>query len=202
MGISIGTAVATAMGAAMSKWQENLTSSLSKKAKMEGDVSEEEEDTVLVEENIDLKDNSQDIVDMALRMKIRVPSAPANDWWSRGWSSQRTTRPVRGSSLYMDNVQGATRPSDSTLKRCHDRMADMKIIYFASKNQDLTSDSRTIKHKGASSWTVEKDWQKLETVEVRIRGWVCLVLSSFLFKECVDAVDNWVHAVWLIRSVE
>lgn len=44
-------------------------------------------------------------------------------------------------------------------------MSDQKLVYFSSKNQDISSDKQTIKHKSASHWTVEKDWVPLSSME-------------------------------------
>ena len=50
-------------------------------------------------------------------------------------------------------------------------MSEQKLVYFSSKNQDLSSDSRTIKHRSGSHWTVEKDWAALTTMEEVIYYW-------------------------------
>ena len=44
-------------------------------------------------------------------------------------------------------------------------MSEQKLVYFSSKNQDLSSDRQTIKHRSGSHWTVEKDWAALTTME-------------------------------------
>ena len=47
----------------------------------------------------------------------------------------------------------------------HDRMSPMKLIYLASKNQDISMDSTEITHKKGKSWSVKKDWGKFDSME-------------------------------------
>ena len=44
-------------------------------------------------------------------------------------------------------------------------MSPMKLIYLASKNQDISMDSTEITHKKGKSWSVKKDWGKFDTME-------------------------------------
>ena len=66
----------------------------------------------MVDEAIHLRDNSVDVIDFKTRNKIRVPNAASESCWGKAWVSQRVCRPIRGSSLYLENIQGATRPND------------------------------------------------------------------------------------------
>ena len=77
----------------------------------------EEEDTIMVDESVQLRDNSVDVLDYAVRSKLRVPNSSADIWWGKSSVSQRVCRPVRGSSLYLENIQGATRPNDGICKK-------------------------------------------------------------------------------------
>lgn len=126
-----------AMGLTMAKSLESslkilvdpLKSSLAKRSRTDGDLSEPEEETVLNVETLELNDNNVDVLNMDIRAKLRIPNGPCADWWSKAWTGQRTTRPVLGASLYMDSFQGSTRPSDSTIKRFHDRYG-MHVIWL------------------------------------------------------------------------
>ena len=48
-------------------------------------------------------------------------------------------------------------------------MSEQKLVYFSSKNQDVSNDKQTIKHKTASHWTVEKNWEPLASMD-EVRG--------------------------------
>ena len=118
---AMGVSMVETLGNSLKALVDPLKSSLAKRARGEADHSDEEEETILNVESVELNDNNTDILNMELRTKLRTPNGPAKDWWTKAWSGQRTTRPVLGASLYLDNYQGSTRPSDSTIKRFHDR---------------------------------------------------------------------------------
>ena len=117
----MGVSMVAQLGDSLKALVEPLKSSLTKRSRGEGEQSDEEEETVHNVESVELSDNNTDILNLELRAKLRIPNGPAKDWWTKAWAGQRTTRPVLGASLYLDNYQGATRPSDSTIKRFHDR---------------------------------------------------------------------------------
>ena len=117
----MGVSMVAKFGDSLKALVEPLKSSLAKRARGDGEQSDEEEETIHNVESVELNDNNTDILNLELRAKLRTPNGPAKDWWSKAWAGQRTTRPVLGASLYLDNYQGATRPSDSTIKRFHDR---------------------------------------------------------------------------------
>ena len=117
----MGVSMVEKFGNSLKALVEPLKSSLAKRARGDGEQSDEEEETIHNVESVELNDNNTDILNLELRAKLRTPNGPAKDWWTKAWAGQRTTRPVLGASLYLDNYQGATRPSDSTIKRFHDR---------------------------------------------------------------------------------
>ena len=126
---SMGSAIASGMSATMTqmmeqqqKQHEAMKSYVVPKKTMgaagdEEDDAIEEEETVMVDEVIQLKDNSVDVLDFVTRGKLRVPNGSADTWWGKTSVSQRVCRPIRGSSLYLENIQGATRPNDDTCKK-------------------------------------------------------------------------------------
>ena len=86
------------------------------------DESWVEEETLMVEEaSLSFKDNSVDVLALELRSKLRVPNSSAESWWTKDWSHQRVCKPIRGSSLYLENLQGANRPNDDVIMKFHDR---------------------------------------------------------------------------------
>ena len=133
---AMGLTMARSLESGLKVLVDPLKASLAKRSKAEGDLSEPEEDTVLNVESVELSDNNVDVVNMDLRAKLRIPNGPCSEWWSKAWAGQRTTRPVLGASLYLDNFQGSTRPSDSTIKRFHDRYrADAKLYVSEMTNK-------------------------------------------------------------------
>ena len=126
---SMGSAIASGMASTMNqmmeqqqKQHEQMKSYVVPKKTLgaagdEDDDAIEEEDTVMVDEAIQLKDNSVDVLDFGTRGKLRVPNGSADVWWGKTAVSQRVCRPIRGSSLYLENIQGATRPNDETCKK-------------------------------------------------------------------------------------
>ena len=118
---AMGLSMARSLESSLKVIVDPLKTSLAKRSKSDGDLSEPEEDPVLNVESVELSDNNVDVLNMDLRAKLRIPNGPCSEWWSKAWAGQRTTRPVLGASLYLDNFQGSTRPSDSTIKRFHDR---------------------------------------------------------------------------------
>ena len=61
-------------------------------------------------------------------------------------------------------------------------MSEQKLVYFSSKNQDVSNDKQTIKHRTASHWTVEKNWEPLASMD-----------------EVIDSLDNWVTLTQCVR---
>ena len=178
-------AIAEAMGRSIVSSMNSLPGyKIPKNPKPNADeeVSWVEEDTILVEETIHLKDNSVDILDLDTRAKLRVPNAAADSWWVKAWTSQKLTSPIRGASLYLENIQGANRPNDDIIMKFHDRSSPIKLLHFASKNVDVSDDSSTVTHSKGKTWVMKKDWQKLESME-----------------EVVDAVENWSSLVFMVR---
>ena len=173
----------------------------SKVEKPEDDEDLEEEDTIMVEEDVSIKDNSEDTLDLALRSKIRVPNAAAESWWAKSWTSQRTSRPIRGASLYLEDLQGATRPNDTSIMKFHDRMSPMKLIYLASKNQDVSSDSTELTHKKGKSWTLKKDWVSHCLIRKLSLTLTLIELQGKFetMEEVVDAVENWSSLTFMTR---
>ena len=66
--------------------------------------------------------------------------------------------------------------------QAHDRMAPLKLSYFASKNQDLSNEDREVTHKKGSTWKMTKNWGKLSSME-----------------EVVDAIENWAAVILMTR---
>ena len=81
----------------------------------------EEEDTIMLEEDWSIRDNSVDTLDLELRSKLRVPNGNCESWWTKSWISQKVCHPIRGSSLYLENLQGSSRPNDDVIMKFHDR---------------------------------------------------------------------------------
>lgn len=180
-------AIAEAMGRSMIHEMASMQGTgykIPKKAKPSADEEEawEEEDTIMVEETVELKDNSVDILDLETRAKMRVPNAAADSWWTKAWTSQRMTHPVRGASLFLENLQGANRPNDDIIMKFHDRCTAFKLLHFASKNADVSDDSSTVTHSKGKTWVMKKDWMKLDNME-----------------EVVDAVENWTSICFMTR---
>ena len=116
--VAMAEAMGKSMGACLNDTLKQFV--IPKKARVEKpeeDEDLEEEETVLVEENMFIRDNSLDTLDLALRSKIRVPNAAADTWWSKNWISQRTTHPIRGASLFLEDLQGSSRPNDVSIMK-------------------------------------------------------------------------------------
>ena len=116
--VAMAEAMGKSMGACLNDTLKQFV--IPKKARVEKpeeDEDLEEEETVLVEESMFIRDNSLDTLDFALRSKIRVPNAAADTWWSKNWISQRTTHPIRGASLFLEDLQGSSRPNDVSIMK-------------------------------------------------------------------------------------
>ena len=124
---SMGAAISAGMSATMKQMMEQQKTQheqmrayvVPKKGQdlVDDEDTYEEEDTVTVDESVHLVDNSVDVLDYAVRSKLRVPNSSSDVWWGKATVSQRVCRPVRGSSLYLENIQGATRPNDRVCKK-------------------------------------------------------------------------------------
>ena len=124
---SMGAAISAGMSATMQQMMEQQKTQheqmrayvVPKKGQdlVDDEDAYEEEDTVTVDESVHLVDNSVDVLDYAVRSKLRVPNSSSDVWWGKATVSQRVCRPVRGSSLYLENIQGATRPNDRDCKK-------------------------------------------------------------------------------------
>ena len=78
-----------------------------KKDPLEDDDEERDLQPDLINETIEVYDDSAENVMMSLRHRLRNPNAPPADWWPK--HGTRMSKPVRGSSLILDHVMGEAR---------------------------------------------------------------------------------------------
>ena len=75
----MGVSMVEKFGNSLKALVEPLKSSLAKRARGDGEQSDEEEETIHNVEFVELNDNNTDILNLELRAKLRTPNGPAKD---------------------------------------------------------------------------------------------------------------------------
>ena len=102
---------------------------------------------VMYNENVTIKDNGVDIIDLTWRHRLRVPNANPSSWWKLKGDDIETfnkSLPIRGSTLYLDHVQGSARPNDVSLQKMHNRSEYVDVKMMTSKNQWVTDKPKSM----------------------------------------------------------
>ena len=89
-----------------------------------------------------LEDDGQDVLDLALRQKLRPINACPKTYWTKG-SFERVERPVRGAALFLSHlIPGYV--NEATICKFHDRCAFLEIKNFLSKNAGVARDNKQV----------------------------------------------------------
>ena len=111
-----------------------------------------EDEVVLFDKKVHVKDNGVDVVNMELRHCLRTPSSEPATWWRPPFKS-KVSRPIRGAGLSMEATMGSARVNDAT-------NADVSI-----------KDSKTLKVEGNTissdcKWSApEEAWEIAEAIQ-------------------------------------
>ena len=73
----MGVSMVEKFGNSLKALVEPLKSSLAKRARGDGEQSDEEEETIHNVGSVELNDNNTDILNLELRAKLRTPNGPA-----------------------------------------------------------------------------------------------------------------------------
>ena len=142
----------------------------------------EDEEVVLIDKKVHIKDNGMDIVDMDLRHSLRTPAGEPATWWRPPFKS-RVSRPIRGAGLSMEAAIGPARVNDATIRRAHDRASCLTTRMLLTRNADVSiKDSKTLKVEG-NTISSDRKWAPPEEV------W-----------EIVEALQNYVTLTYYIRN--
>ena len=142
----------------------------------------EEEELVLIDKKVHVKDNGVDVLDMDLRHSLRTPTGEPANWWRPPFKS-RVSRPIRGAGLSMEAALGPARVNDATIRRAHDRASCLTTRMLLTRNADVSiKDSKTLKVEG-NTISSDRKWAPPEEV------W-----------EVVEALQNYVTLTYYIRN--
>ena len=142
----------------------------------------EDEEAVLIDKKVHVKDNGVDILDMDLRHSLRTPTGEPATWWRPPFKS-RMSRPIRGAGLSMEAAIGPARVNDATIRRAHDRASCLTTRMLLTRNADVSiKDSKTLKVEG-NTISSDRKWAPPEEV------W-----------EIVEALQNYVTLTYYIRN--
>ena len=142
----------------------------------------EDEEVVLIDKKVHVKDNGVDVVDMDLRHSLRTPTGEPATWWRPPFKS-RVSRPIRGAGLSMEAALGPARVNDATIRRAHDRASCLTTRMLLTRNADVSiKDSKTLKVEG-NTISSDRKWAPPEEV------W-----------EVVEALQNYVTLTYYIRN--
>ena len=131
----------------------------------------EEDEVVLFDKKIHVKDNGVDVVNMELRHCLRTPSGEPATWWRPPFKS-KVSRPIRGAGLSMEAAMGPARVNDATIRRAHDRASCLTTRMLLTRNADVSiKDSKTLKVEGNTissdrKWSApEEAWEIAEAIQ-------------------------------------
>ena len=176
--------------AKLDRMEARISSQTKKRSRAEEEDAQEDEDEepVLIDETVHLKDDAVNIVDLKLRNRLlQLNNDPAKIWTrANGAGDIRFVQPVRGSSLYLEHLMPG-RVSALTLREFHCSSKRLYAKHFLTKNAGIEEDddkrelSVTKKGKGAIAHIAPK-FEEAESL------W-----------EVVDGVKNYVAATHMVR---
>ena len=155
----------------------------------ESEVEDENEECpVLVEETVDIKDDSCTVLDWETRTKFLTPNADPATWWKRSMGSAKLRRvsPMRSSTLWTAHIMPG-RVSSMTLKTMHDSGKQLLPKHFSGRNSSIEFD----------------DSKKALTIQNNREGTICVPThqweSPATLQEAIGAVKNYSTAVHMLR---
>ena len=142
----------------------------------------DEDEVVLFDKKLHVKDNGVDVVNMELRHCLRTPSSEPATWWRPPFKS-KVSRPIRGAGLSMEAAMGPARVNDATIRRAHDRASCLTTRMLLTRNADVSiKDCKTLKVEG-NTISSDRKWSPPE------EAW-----------EIAEAVQNYVTLTYYIRN--
>ena len=128
---------------ASNKDRENLNKALSllcetNKRRREDEL--EEEEPVMWDEMVHVKDDGHSVVDMHIRQKLRNPNCDPMEWWQPS-VMEKISKPVIAQQLYLSHLMPG-RVNQRTIRRFHDRSILMTTKALATANSGITGEKK------------------------------------------------------------
>ena len=129
--------------AQMAAMEKKLKAATNKRSRPGDDEDSEEdnEEPVLIDESVHVKDDAVNVVDLKLRNRLKqVNNDPAKVWTkANGAHDIKKVEPVRGNSIYLEHLMPG-RVSAITLKSMHSAGKRLYTKHFLSKNAGIEED--------------------------------------------------------------
>ena len=100
----------------------------------------EEQEPIMIDEMIHLKDDGHTILDMQTRQRLRTPNSDPSDWWSNK-AVAKTSYPVLGANMYLSHIM-PSRVNPRTIRRCHDQSLLMTTKALATQNSGVYGEKK------------------------------------------------------------
>lgn len=145
----------------------------------------EEEEPVMIDEMIELKDDGHTVFDMQLRQKLKAPNGEPSDWWCSKTLS-KVTHPVVGANMHLSHIMPA-RVNPRTIRKCHDTSLLMTTKALATQNSGVTGEKK-----------FKYNIQTTEDEQHLLTGGRNYTDTKTIF-ETIEAVLNYCGLVYMIR---
>ena len=115
---------------------------LSDNQKRRRDDELEEEEPVLIDEMVQVKDDSINIIDMGIRQRLKNPNSCPSEWWDASVMEKRCW-PVMGQNMYLTHLMPG-RVNALTIRKIHDRSVLVTVKGLSSKNSGVCGEKKMV----------------------------------------------------------
>ena len=115
---------------------------LSEKQKRRREEELEEEEAVLIDEMVQIKDDSVNVIDMGIRQRMKNPNSEPSDWWA-GPEIAKVTRPIMGQSMYLAHLMPG-RVNPITIRKLHDRSSLVTCKGLSTNNSGVVGEKKMV----------------------------------------------------------
>ena len=115
---------------------------LSDTQKRKRDEQLEEEEFALMDEMVHIRDDSNNIIDMGIRQRLRNPNSCPSEWWVSSVMEKRC-HPIIGQNMYLAHLMPG-RINPLTIRKIHDRSLLVTPKALSSSNSGCTGEKKMI----------------------------------------------------------
>ena len=159
---------------------------LSDKQKRKHEDELEEEEAVMIDEMVHIRDDSVSTIDMQIRQRLKNPSSCPSEWWTPS-VMEKKCRPVMGQNLYLAHLMPG-RVNPLTIRKLHDRSVLVTVKSLSSLNSGVCGEKKMV-------YKLQQTGDEEETMLMGGRSYVDVKTVY----DVMDSVFNWMAVCHQLR---